>query len=65
MTSNAKGWECPRCRVVHAPWMPKCSCTPGTVYLTTMTPTTVDYCSPECERAGCCQRTACPVGRAL
>lgn len=22
------GWECPRCRVVHAPWVAACNCSP-------------------------------------
>lgn len=21
-------WECPRCHVIHAPWVPKCKCKP-------------------------------------
>lgn len=25
MTDN-KGWECPRCHKIHAPWKPGCDC---------------------------------------
>ena len=27
---NREGWICPRCQQVNAPWMPTCSCNPGT-----------------------------------
>ncbi len=23
---NDKGWECPRCGKINAPWMPHCTC---------------------------------------
>ena len=25
-----QGWECPKCGVVNAPWMPMCGCTTRT-----------------------------------
>ena len=24
-----EGWVCPRCGIVHAPWVPRCSCASG------------------------------------
>lgn len=27
---NREGWICPRCQQANAPWMPTCSCNPGT-----------------------------------
>lgn len=26
-TEYARGWECPRCGKIHAPWVPECNCT--------------------------------------
>ena len=25
---SEKGWECPRCHKINAPWMPQCNCSP-------------------------------------
>ena len=26
--SPQQGWECPRCRTIHAPWVSECLCQP-------------------------------------
>ena len=28
-----KGWECPRCGRINAPWLPCCSCSKSTYYV--------------------------------
>ena len=34
---SQKGWECPRCGRINAPWLPCCSCYKSTTYTTTYT----------------------------
>ena len=29
---SQKGWECPRCGRINAPWLPCCSCNKSTTY---------------------------------
>lgn len=29
---SQKGWECPRCGRINAPWLPCCSCDKSTTY---------------------------------
>ena len=29
---SQKGWECPRCGKINAPWLPCCSCHKSTTY---------------------------------
>ena len=31
---SQKGWECPRCGRINAPWLPCCSCDKSTTYTT-------------------------------
>jgi len=26
LNSTTQGWECPRCRTIHAPWVQACNC---------------------------------------
>lgn len=34
---SQKGWECPRCGRINAPWLPCCSCDKSTTYATSWT----------------------------
>lgn len=29
------GWRCPRCQLIHAPWVPACACPPQPYILNT------------------------------
>lgn len=33
---RARGWECPRCRAIHAPWVSRCDCPAPTVVSSTI-----------------------------
>lgn len=32
LSASQKGWECPRCGRINAPWLPCCSCDKSTTY---------------------------------
>lgn len=34
LSASQKGWECPRCGRINAPWLPCCSCNKSTTYTT-------------------------------
>lgn len=38
---SQKGWECPRCGRINAPWLPCCSCDKSTVSITWTQDTTL------------------------
>lgn len=49
MFGTPKGWECPRCGRILAPWMPNCSCEKNKITINPCTHTTTTTGTPKSE----------------
>lgn len=47
---SQKGWECPRCGRINAPWLPCCSCDKSTVSITWTRDTTLTNAKKDGDR---------------
>ena len=63
--SAEKGWECPRCGRINAPWVRQCDCSRGNIDITWAHPYEYDWWNGQCHsylpsHIACC-RPSCQV----